>query len=104
MNPGLLAGLAASAPRKKIANNRMLVLPGASTTPYAGELFILEISGSDILDVAGTPQPYAFFGVSVNGFVINDGATTLFTVPATTGFMFFDDGATRSGGSWSVTL
>ena len=96
--------LTAAQMRAALATNRLLVLPGGATTLYSGENFVLEISSSDILNVAGMTQPYAFFGVSVNGFLIKDGASLLYTVPAETGFMFFDDGSTRSGGSWSVTL
>jgi len=105
LRAGNAAHLAALRALLGVVNNRLLVLPGNATTLYTGENFVLEIGGSDILNVAGMAHPYAFFGVSVNGFPINDGATLLYTVPAETGFMFFDDGSsTRSGSSWPVTL
>jgi hypothetical protein len=96
--------LTAAQMRTALATNLLLVLPGGATTLYSGEHFVLGTQTSDIINIAGMTQPYAFFGVVVETTLIQDGATLLYTVPAGTGFMFFDDGITRSGASWAVTL
>ena len=97
-NYAAMRALLASAPA-------LQALPGGATTAYSGASFVLETSGGDVLDVAGITAPFGFFGFTINGLDIKDGATTICSPSAGSAFMYFDiDGYTRGAAEFAATL